>query len=159
MINYNDHVSIIILFYYFISTVASFVPDHFVPERVLRENANMAFVLFCPFRDVGNPRPVCTWSRTDSNNITHQLKIQNGGRIIPISFEDNCIIRFTFRDSDNGLYHCTGHNMVGNTTYTFPERFVVESELIAIVQQNYVIPYGWFSVHYHPFYFCCSVLL
>ena len=132
MINYNDHVSIIILLYYFISTVASFVPDSFIPSRVSRQSANIAVILMCPFQNVGNPRPVCTWSRTDSNNITHQIQIQNNRRILSRSREDDCVIEFTFRDSDNGLYHCTGHNMIGSTTYIFPERFVVESESVVL---------------------------
>ena len=91
-----------------------------------RIDANEQVRLFCPFLNVGNPQPYCTWSRTDNNNVTHQLQI--GTRIISNS-QDNCRIVFNvFRDSDNGLYRCTGHNAVGNVTYTFPERFIVESE-------------------------------
>ena len=109
----------------FVLTVTSFVPDNFDPVRVLRQDANQQVRLFCPFGSVGNPPPFCTWSRTDNNNVTHQLQI---GSRISSAASDNCIIVIFFRDSDNGLYHCTGHNAIGNVTYTFPERFDVESE-------------------------------
>lgn len=112
----------------FVLTVTSFVPDDFNPATVSRNDANMRVFLLCPFLNIGNPPPYCTWSRTDNNNVTHQLQI--GARIMSDPQDNNCRIRFTFRDSDNGLYHCTGHNVVGNVSYTFPQRFDVESELI-----------------------------
>ena len=92
---------------------------------VQREDANREVSVLCPFQNIGNPLPFCTWSRTDANNVTHPIEL--GGRIRS-QFRD-CDITFSFfRVTDNGLYHCTGHNIIGNVTYTFPERFVAESE-------------------------------
>lgn len=111
----------------FISTVASFVPSYFNPTGVSREDAGTLIPLFCPFNYVGNPLPYCTWRRFDSNNVTHQLRESQ----ITLPDPDDssyCAIYVHFTENDNGLYQCTGHNIVGNTTYTFPERFVVESE-------------------------------
>ena len=113
----------------FYLTVASFVPSDFQPVGVSRESAETVVPLFCPFENVGNPRPNCTWSRIDNNNITHQLQLTKPEITKGDSDDDSfCSILLFFTENDNGLYQCTGHNGIGNTTYTFPERFVVESE-------------------------------
>lgn len=97
------------------------MPNDYVPSRVNKEDVNSELVLVCPFIDAGNPLPVCTWSRVDSNNISHQIL---NNRIT----NNYCIVRLLFEEEDNGLYQCTGHNAIGNTTYTFPEKFIVESK-------------------------------
>ena len=109
------------------SIVASFVPSDFIPIGVSEQSAGTGVMLYCPFENVGNPIPNCTWSRIDSNNITHQLQL-TGPKITSRSGNSYCTIDLVFTENDNGLYQCTGHNSVGNTTYTFPKRFVVESE-------------------------------
>ena len=114
----------------FISTVAPFMPSGFIPLSVSRECPEPSYTFYCPFNGIGNPRPNCTWSRIDSNNITHDIQIP--GPKITLSENDNeyCAITYAFTENDNGLYQCVGHNSVGSTTYTFPERFIVESEWI-----------------------------
>lgn len=111
---------IILLFY----AVAPFVPSDFVPETVLREQSEQEIALFCPFLDVGNPIPFCTWNRIDSNNITHQIQLESE---LILRGTNDCVITFVFREADNGLYQCAGYNEIGNSTYTFPERYIVES--------------------------------
>ena len=110
--------------------VAPFVPSSFVPSVVSREDADTVVVLICPFKYTGNPPAVCTWCRFDNDNISHELTMQ-------ISDPSNCVVQFYFSENDNGLYQCTGHNLVGNTTYTFPERFIVESEQVLPVACTY----------------------
>jgi len=90
---------------------------------VLREQAEQIIVLFCPFFDTGNPLPFCIWNRIDSNNITHQIQSES----LILEEENGCIIHLVFSEADNGLYQCIGYNEFGNTTYTFPERYIVES--------------------------------
>ena len=102
------------------------MPSDLVPSRVGIMDADRVITLICPFKNAGNPPPVCTWRRFDSENISHQLIVNNiGSRFLD---QYNCSFRLTFREDDNGLYQCTGHNEVGNNTYTFPKRFIVESE-------------------------------
>lgn len=108
-------------------TVAPFVLSNFIPRRVDRTDANLLVTLICPFYNAGNPPPKCTWNRFDSNNISHQFEF-------PLVYtDDGCISQLLFHEDDNGLYQCTGYNEVGNATYTFPERFIVESEYRDIV--------------------------
>ena len=109
-----------------IVTVAPYVPSKFSPILVLREYAERSVPLRCPFHNVGNPIPNCTWSRIDSNNITHEIELSEPKTIVDDS--SFCSIHYVFTENDNGLYQCTGHNVIGSTTYTFPERFIVESE-------------------------------
>ena len=116
---------------FLISTVVPFVPSEFIPETVLRKFAGVQVDIMCPFHDVGNPLPICTWSRIDSNNITHEIQFYE-----PKVLERDssfCDIDYIFTENDNGLFQCTGHNVIGNTTYTFPERFIVESEIISYI--------------------------
>ena len=110
----------------FISIVAPFVPPEFIPTTVLREHVGIFITLTCPFHNSGNPRPNCTWSRIDSNNITHEVQITE--QKVMERDSSFCDIFFYFTENDNGLYQCTGRNVIGTTTYTFPERFIVESE-------------------------------
>ena len=110
----------------FISTVVPFVPPEFTPITVLREQADIFVQLICPFHNAGNPIPYCTWSRIDSNNITHEIQISKQK---VMQFDSSfCNMYYFFTENDNGLYQCTGHNAVGITMYTFPERFIVKSE-------------------------------
>lgn len=104
--------------------VAPFVPSSFAPSVVSRKDADTVVVLICPFKYTGNPPAVCTWRRFDNDNISHELTMEK------ISDESNCVVRFLFGEDDNGLYQCTGHNLVGNTMYTFPDRFIVESKQV-----------------------------
>ena len=113
-----------------ISTVAPFVPREFTPEIVLRRYANTDVVLTCPFHHVGNPLPSCTWSRIDSNNITHEVPLSEPKVTSADNSPSYCQINYMITENDNGLYQCTGYNVIGNTTYTFPEPFIVESELL-----------------------------
>ena len=105
--------------------VAPFVPSDFIPSGVSLMDADQEIILLCPFKNAGNPPPICTWSRFDNHNISYQLILNNRNS----HFRDqyNCSLMILFREDDNGLYQCTGHNEVGNTTYTFPKRFIVES--------------------------------
>jgi len=105
--------------------VAPFVPRDFVPVNIDRTYNKIQATLICPFLNAGNPPPVCTWSRFDSNNISHQLTLNNTIFIDQLK----CVISIIFGEDNKGLYQCTGHNLVGNSTYTFPERFIIESKL------------------------------
>ena len=105
------------------------MPSEFIPNTVLRRYANTDVLLTCPFHHVGNPLPSCTWSRIDSNNITHEIPLSEP-KVITMDGPLYCIIKYMITENDNGLYQCTGYNVIGNTTYTFPEPFIVESELL-----------------------------
>ena len=105
------------------------MPSEFVPETVLRMYANTDVRLNCPFRNVGNPSPNCAWSRIDSNNITHEIPLSDP-KVTTMDGPSYCQIIYRITENDNGLYQCTGHNVIGNITYTFPEPFIVESELL-----------------------------
>ena len=96
-----------------------------MPVKVNRDYTDNDVLLVCPFLVAGYPPPVCTWSKFDSNNVSHQLQFSN--RQLSLD-HNNCTIRLVFGEDDNGLYQCTGYNEVGNATYTFPERFIVESK-------------------------------
>ena len=119
-----------------IFTDAPFVPSDFIPRSVSRGvDFNTMVLLECPFHKIGNPLPYCTWNRIDSNNVTHQLALTDpdisSAKPDSDTPDDMCDIFINkFREVHNGLYQCTGHNAVGNTTYTFPERFIVESEYV-----------------------------
>ena len=124
---------------FLISTVVPFVPSEFIPDTVLRQFAGIKIRIRCPFHNVGNPLPNCTWSRTDSNNITHEIQFYE-----PKVLEEDssfCDINYIFTENDNGLYQCTGHNVIGNITYTFPERFIVESEITSYILYRYIVAY------------------
>lgn len=108
--------------------VAPYVPSEFMPLRVLRRYAGKIVPLYCPFHNVGNPIPNCTWSRIDNNNISHEIQLSDSKVLNTDS--SYCKLHYIFTESDNGLYQCTGSNIVGSTTYTFPERFIIESEQI-----------------------------
>ena len=110
--------------YSIIHLVPPFVPSDYVPSTVSRYGANTVVSLLCPFKNAGNPPPLCTWNRLDNNNISHQLEATN----IIIFFDNTCYVWIKFTEADNGLYQCTGHNEFGNVTYTFPEKFIVESK-------------------------------
>ena len=112
--------------YSVIHIVPPFVPSDYVPIRVSQHSANSVILLSCPFKNAGNPPPFCTWNRLGNYNISHQLDTR---RLIKDKYSDDvCIVYFLFTEADNGLYQCTGHNEIGNTTYTFPEKFIVESK-------------------------------
>ena len=104
------------------------MPSEFIPQTVLRLSANTDVQLNCPFHNVGNPSPNCAWSRIDSNNITHEIPLSEPK--VTETDSSYCQIYYTITENDNGLYQCTGYNVIGNTTYTFPELFNVESELL-----------------------------
>ena len=114
---------------FLISTVVPFVPSEFIPETVLRKFADVQVDITCPFHKVGNPLPNCTWSRIDSNNITHEIPLSDP-KVTTMDGPSYCQIDYMITENDNGLYQCTGHNVIGSTTYTFPEPFIVESELL-----------------------------
>ena len=122
---------ICLYFHVFISIVVPFVPIDFVPITVSRQFSAPSFWISCPFEGNGNPPPYCTWRRIDSNNITHEIQVPGPNIILSQGDTEFCSIRYIFTENDNGLYQCTGHNVIGNTTYTFPEPFIVESELIS----------------------------
>lgn len=109
--------------YSIIHLVPPFVPSDYVPSTVSKYGANTVVNLLCPFKNAGNPPPLCTWNRLDNNNISHQLETTN-----VIFFDNTCYVWIKFTEADNGLYQCTGHNEFGNVTYTFPEKFIVESK-------------------------------
>ena len=111
-------------YFYYAYAVAPFVPRDFVPVSIDRTYAQIHVTLICPFINAGNPPPVCTWRRLDNRNISHQISLN-----YPLSVNLTCAIMIIFGEDDNGLYQCTGQNIIGNATYTFPKRFIVESKL------------------------------
>ena len=111
-------------FHSLLITDTAFVPSDFEPVNVAKRSANEEIIITCPFYKSGNPPANCSWSRTDINNVTHKLQITRRQK----ESVDFCVIRIFFTEDDNGLYQCIGHNEVGNTSYTFPEKFIVESK-------------------------------
>lgn len=114
------------MLFYFV--VAPFVPSNFAPLKINKADADNLITLICPFNDAGNPPPVCTWRRFDSDNTSHSLSLHVDFVTRIRNEQSQCIISIFFGERYNGLYQCTGRNEVGNTTYTFPTRFIVESK-------------------------------
>jgi len=106
-------------------TDSPFVPTDFKPIIFGSENFYKQVSVKCPL--ISNPSPVCTWSKYDANNTKHE--VVPGKYIGYDAGFNNCSLGFfPLREEHSGLYECTASNTIGSATYTFPERFIVESK-------------------------------
>ena len=106
-------------------TDSPFVPTDFKPIIFGSENFYKQVSVKCPL--ISNPSPVCNWSKYDANNTRHE--VVPGKYIGYDAGSNNCSLGFfPLREEHSGLYECTASNTIGSTTYTFPERFIVESK-------------------------------
>ena len=101
-----------------------YVPSDYRPMALDSESVGRQVPLRCPL--ISNPPPVCNWSKYDDNNTRQEVVLGNNiGYFQPT----HCLINFfPLKEMHSGLYECTAENEIGIATYTFPERFVIESE-------------------------------
>jgi len=112
---------------YSFCTDAPFVPSDFTPMTIGPENFDSTITVRCPL--MSNPQPVCNWSKYDNANVRQE--VVPGYRIDFCDGSNNCSIHFMrLREVHSGLYECTASNVIGSTTYTFPERYDFESKTL-----------------------------
>jgi len=112
---------------YSFCTDAPYVPSGFTPITIGPENFGRTVRVRCPL--MSNPQPVCNWSRYDDNNT--RQKVVLGNEIDSVDRSNNCsVLFFLLREIHSGLYECTASNVIGSTTYTFPERYDFESKML-----------------------------
>ena len=100
------------------------MPSDHIPITLGSENIDRSLSLECPL--MSNPQSVCNWSKYDDNNARQEVLRGNN---IRFSDQSNCSIDFfPLKEIHSGLYECTAVNAIGSTTYTFPERFTIESK-------------------------------
>ena len=102
-----------------------YVPSDYRPIVLGSESVGRQVSLRCPL--ISNPPPAsCNWSKYDNNNTRQEVV---PGNYVGFGQSTHCFIDFLpLKEMHSGLYECTAENEIGTATYTFPERFNIESE-------------------------------